>query len=285
LEKYGIVERPAGERARDRLSHVLFTETSRDQNEIWLDLTGVSEKHWHEDPFSASSWGVFGKQYGALDHPVRVAPMAHHVMGGVCIDVHGATTVPGLFAAGEVTGGLHGANRLGGNALTETQVFGARAGAAAAEWVRRNATVSHEMVRKKLSVSPFGPKTDTAASEVSRIKTQLRGVMWEKGGIIRSREGLFQALKAIEEIRTESLGLPEPDDPLTLQRILELRFAARVGALMLAAAMRREESRGAHFREDFPEPDDENWLGHLRIQSSPSSDEESSLAFDFRAVS
>jgi len=285
LEKYGIVERPAGERARDRLSHVLFAETSREQNEIWLDLTEVSDEQWHEDPFSASSWGVFGKQYGALDHPVRVAPMAHHVMGGVCIDVHGSTTVPGLFAAGEVTGGLHGANRLGGNALTETQVFGARAGAAAAEWVRRNAAVSHEEVMKELSVTPFGAKTDTAASEVSRIKTRLRNIMWDKGGIIRNRDGLFQALNAIEEIHTELLDLPEPNDPLALQRMLELRSAARVGALILAAAMRREESRGAHFREDFPEPDDENWLGHLRIESSQSSDEESSLAFDFRGAS
>ncbi|MBW1780484.1 MAG: FAD-binding protein [Deltaproteobacteria bacterium] len=280
LEKYGIVERPAGERARDRLSHVLFTEIFRKKREIWLDLTGVSEERWHEDPFSASTWEVMGKHYGAWDHPVRVAPMAHHVMGGVCIDGKGATTVPGLFAAGEVTGGLHGANRLGGNALTETQVFGARAGAAAVEWARRDPAVSQEAIIKELSVPPFGPKTDRSEWDLSRIKTRLRETMWEYGGIIRNREGLHRALNEVEEIHTEVLNLPAPDDPLKLQRILELRAGARVGALILESAIRREESRGAHFREDFPEPDDTKWLGHLRIRPSLS-ERNDHLGFDF----
>jgi fumarate reductase (CoM/CoB) subunit A len=268
LEKHGILERPAGERARDRLSHVLFAEIFREKGEVWLDLRGVSEERWQEDPFSASTWTVLGKRYGAWDHPVRVAPMAHHVMGGVCIDVHGATSVPGLFAAGEVTGGLHGANRLGGNALTETQVFGARAGATAANWARNNPAVSKETIVQELAVPPFGPKTGKSAPNLPRLKTRLREIMWEKGGIIRHREGLNEALSAVEEIHTESLGLPEPDDPLKLQRILELRSAAKVSALILASAMKREESRGAHFREDFPELDDKNWLGHLQIRSS-----------------
>ena len=99
-----------------------------------LDLRGVSDIDWNADPFSASTRHIFGERYGARQRPVRIAPLAHHVMGGVRIDPGGQTSVPGLFAAGEVTGGLHGANRMGGNALTETVVFGARAGQAAGEW-------------------------------------------------------------------------------------------------------------------------------------------------------
>ena len=108
--------------------------------------------------------------------------------------------------------------------------------------------------------------------------------MWEKGGIIRNREGLNQALSVAEEIHFEALRLPAPDDPLELQRILELRSAARVAALILAAAMRREESRGAHFREDFPELDDKNCLGHLRIRHSLTG-KKPSQTFDFCPVS
>jgi len=284
LEKYGILERPAGERARDRLSHVLFTEIFREKSEIWLDLRGVAEERWREDPFSASTWEILGKRYGSWDHPIRVAPMAHHVMGGVCINVQAATSVPGLFAAGEVTGGLHGANRLGGNALTETQVFGARAGASAADWARRNPTLSQEDIVQELAVPSFGPETSGSAPNLSRLKTRLRKIMWEKGGIIRNREGLTQALSAAQEIHTEALRFPAPDDPLELQRILELRSAARVAALILSAAMRREESRGAHFREDFPELDDKHWLGHLRIRHSLTGTKDSQ-AFDFYPVS
>ena len=105
-----------------------ITEIYRHGNDVWLDLRDVSESEWNAEPFSASTRNVLGEHYGAKHRSVRVAPLAHHVMGGVCIDAQGATCVPGLFAAGEVTGGLHGANRRGGNALTETVVFGARAG-------------------------------------------------------------------------------------------------------------------------------------------------------------
>jgi len=283
LEKYGIVERPAGERARDRLSHVLFAEIFRERNQVWLDLTGVSEERWKEDPFSASTWEILGKHYGAWGHPVRVAPMAHHTMGGIRIDEQGAASVPGLFAAGEVTGGLHGANRLGGNALTETQVFGARAGVAAARWAGRDSAPAQKDITAQVVRPEFGPLSGKAAVMLPRLKARLRKIMWEEGGIIRNREGLTQALNAAKEIHAELMSFPEPDHPLNKQGLLELRLAARAAALILATAMRREESRGAHFREDFPQPDDQNWLGHLRVRQSVPG-EENSLLFEFSPV-
>ena len=136
LKKYGIDERPAAERARDRLSQALFRKFIETARGIFLDLRDVTEEKWLSDPFSASMRHILGDRRGALDRPLRVAPAAHHTMGGVRIDGKGATSVPGLFAAGEVTGGLHGANRLGGNALSETMVFGARAGNSAADWAK-----------------------------------------------------------------------------------------------------------------------------------------------------
>ena len=137
LEKYGIEERPAAERARDRLSQALFREIYRNGHEVWLDLRQLPEDQWQIDPFAAAIGPILGERYGAVHRPVRVAPVAHHVMGGVRIDASGATSVPGLFAAGEIAGGLHGANRMGGNALSETLVFGARAGSAAAAWAKQ----------------------------------------------------------------------------------------------------------------------------------------------------
>ncbi len=150
LEKYGIDERPAAERARDRLSQALFKEIYRDGLDVWLHLQGLSDENWQIDPFSSALRHLLGERYGARRRPLRVAPVAHHVMGGVSIDHRGVTTVPGLFAAGEVAGGLHGANRMGGNALSETLVFGARAGTAAAEWAKQSSAYNEQSLLERL---------------------------------------------------------------------------------------------------------------------------------------
>jgi succinate dehydrogenase/fumarate reductase flavoprotein subunit len=268
LEKYEIQERPAAERARDKLSQALFNEIYRKEGEVWLDLQGVSEDAWHRDPFSASTRKIFGERYGAMHRPVRIAPLAHHVMGGVSIDATGATSVPGLFAAGEVTGGLHGANRMGGNALTETVVFGARAGKSAAAWVKNNPDRHMPSLQADLEAQPLVHWKKTTKKSPARLIKKLREILWTDGGIIRSQYGLTRAVADLNEIQTEALGLEPGGDARELQRILELRFACRTAAIILQGALRREESRGAHFREDFPEQDDENWRGHLQVRLS-----------------
>ncbi|MFH1241019.1 MAG: FAD-binding protein [Pseudomonadota bacterium] len=280
LEKYGIEERPAAERARDRLSHALFNEIYRENSETWLDLRSVSEESWCKDPLSASTREILGERCGARHRRVRVAPMAHHVMGGVCIDSEGATSVPGLFAAGEVTGGLHGANRLGGNALTETQVFGARAGVAAGAWARRRLGDHKDHILRELAPPAFKSQSAKAISNPAKLKRRLQEILWEKGGIIRNRQGLTQALGEAEEIHGEALRLPVSDNPRDVERALDLRYGSRTATLILQAALKREESRGAHFREDFPNQDDEHWLGHLQMQlSSPGENATLSLGF------
>jgi succinate dehydrogenase/fumarate reductase flavoprotein subunit len=266
LEKYNITERPAGERARDRLSQALFIEIHRHGQELWLDLTRVSEDDWHKDPFSGSTRKILGDRYDATEKPLRVAPMAHHVMGGIRIDVQGLTSVPGLFAAGEVTGGLHGANRMGGNALTETLVFGKRAGDAAAQWALGTNQGTKKSDANELKAFLQSSSNGKTQLQPVHLTGQLQQLMWTAGGIIRNEIDLIKTLKAVKEVQqqTAEFSLDGPADDI--QRILELRFAATTAELILEAARKREESRGAHFREDFPDLDDVKWKGALQVQ-------------------
>jgi succinate dehydrogenase/fumarate reductase flavoprotein subunit len=269
LLKYNIHERPAGIRARDKLSQALFKEIHQCKEEIWLDLREVTEADWQRDPFSASTRDIFGERYGAMHRPLRIAPLAHHVMGGVCIDPEGATSVPGLYAAGEITGGLHGANRMGGNALTETVVFGARAGASAAAWARDNSSAAAENPVKDWDHKGIKSRQNKTKTDTARLFGDLRDILWTEGGIIRNKQGLNRALDEIETIRRASAGSGFEDNPRDLQHNLELQFACQTAALILQAALQREESRGAHFREDYPDQNDEKWRGHLQVRLSP----------------
>jgi fumarate reductase (CoM/CoB) subunit A len=264
--KYGITERPAGERSRDRLSQALFTEIYRNHDEVWLDLRAVPDDSWNADPFSASTRHILGDRYGARQRPVRIAPMAHHVMGGLRIDSYGQTSVPGLFAAGEVTGGLHGANRMGGNALTETVVFGARAGQAAGKWVAENTDPVDADGFNEFENSYFDSEKENHGTDARLLLSSLQKTLWESGGILRNQTGLKRALEAINAIHSEANEISLAGNPGQVQQNIELRFAACTAKLILNGALQRKESRGAHFREDFPEQDDENWRGHLRVR-------------------
>ncbi len=264
LVKYGIHERPAGIRARDRLSQALFREIEREGQEVWLDLRDVPGDAWEEDPLSASTRDLLGERHGAAHRPVRVAPMAHFVMGGVCIDDSGASSVPGLFAAGEAAGGTHGANRMGGNALTETLVFGARAGQAAGRWAMAHRGAAQGLP-EELRASMAPGKGKEGGPRTSELRARLRALLWTHGGILRDADGLRRALVEVGGIR-EALGQgAAAGDPREAERVLELRLAVRTAGLILQGALRREESRGAHFREDFPQSDDGRWLGHQRV--------------------
>ncbi len=279
LDKYAIYERPVAVRARDRLSRALYNEIYRKGEKVWLDLQQVTADNWRSDPFSASTQKILGKNYGAMHKPVLVAPMAHHVMGGVRIDPQGATSEPGLFAAGEVTGGLHGANRMGGNALTETLVFGARAGEAAANWAKSRTHLEIEGDGGKLDQLGSKSCSNKDKSKPAQLMLRLRKVLWEEGGIIKNRRGLNKALDAVKKIQKQAEGLSFGDETKSVQRVLELRFGAQSAALILQGALRRTESRGAHFREDFPDQDDEHWRGHLQVRLSPQRD----LVWSFQA--
>lgn len=280
LDKYDIQERPAAERARDRLSQALFDEIYRKGEKVLLDIRDLPESEWNSSPFTASTYPILGKKYGAVERPLRVAPITHHVMGGVCIDGQGATSAPGLYAAGEVTGGLHGANRMGGNALTETVVFGKRAGEAAVRWAKRIPTIDDERILNQLRSRIPQPESQDETGNGEDFMGRLQGVLWEKGGIIRDEVGLKEALEAIKEIKSESENVNSTIDPKKIQRSLELRQAIRVADMILKGALRRKESRGAHYREDFPDLDDQNWRGHLQVHLS----QEGGFEWEFKKI-
>ena len=267
LNKYNIRERPAAERARDTLSQALFIEIYKKDREVFLDLTKVPAHKWAENPFSASSHPILGERYGANHRPVRVAPMAHHTMGGVCIGADGMTSLPGLFAAGEVTGGLHGANRMGGNALTETLVFGARAGEAAANWAMDDDRELKTEIFKDAEVEKLVLVQETDRSNPAELMTNISEIVWKEAGIIRNRRGLEQALNEVNTISAKALE-SHIGNPLDLQRRIEILFGTQAASLIIQAALKREESRGAHYREDFADQDDDNWQGHLQVKLS-----------------
>lgn len=276
LEYYGITERPAALKARDKLSQALFKEIDQKGQIVRLDLRHITEEQWQGlDPFSASIRPVLEKRFAAHRRPFAVAPMAHHLMGGLSIDVNGAASLPGLFAAGEVTGGLHGANRMGGNALTETLVFGARAGKAAAAWATQNKASENDLIRSPI---PF-PAGGNNSAQPGPLMDQLRKIMWENGGIIRNKNGLQNAVVQIGAIQRTAAELSLEKDAKTVGKILELRSAAGVAGLMLQSALMREESRGAHFREDCPDQDDDRWRCHIRVRRN--ADDEAVWEFSY----
>jgi L-aspartate oxidase len=171
--------------------------------------------------------------------PIPVAPAAHYHMGGVEVDLDGRTSVPGLWAVGEAAcTGVHGANRLASNSLLEALVFGARAAGSLAE------TLPH--LRRPAGALEL-PEVDARLAderEAAAAQDAIRALMWEKAGLVRTGEGLREALAGIEAL---SLAIPPG--------AVEARNAATVSRLIAAAALARPESRGAHHRADHPRSD------------------------------
>jgi succinate dehydrogenase/fumarate reductase flavoprotein subunit len=268
LVKHNIHERPAAAKARDRLAQVIFREIQECGQDVRLDLTGGSFRDDSLDHVTASNWEYLVRVLGADQQPFRVAPVGHFVMGGVSINTDGQTSVPCLFAAGEAAGGLHGANRMGGNALSECIVFGTRAGRAAA----RQACQIHSGPDKemfaalKTAIPVF--KSKSGPDSPTDLKAKLRLIMWQYGGILRHETGLTEGLNQLDQLEKKAQNLSPGDSARELTRILELQLGLTAAKIILKAALKREESRGAHYRTDFPDMK-ENWLGRQIVTLSP----------------
>src|SRR5262249_42831763 len=180
--------------------------------------------------------------------PVPTAPAAHYACGGVRTDLHARSSITRLYAAGEVAcTGLHGANRLASNSLLEGLVFGARAAQAMTEPARAAATKSN----RRYAIVP--PPSDTADSAPS--VDDIRALMWKSAGLFRAAEGLADAVRVMD--RAASAVFPSSPDGR------QHRNLTTVARLIARAALRRDESRGGHYRTDFPARDDVNWEIHL----------------------
>jgi succinate dehydrogenase flavoprotein subunit len=187
---------------------------------------------------------------------VEVVPTAHYFMGGLVCNVDTSTELPGLFVAGEDSGGAHGANRLGGNGVANSTVFGGIAGETMAAWIARNPghrapdedVLGAEMARAQ---APFAGK----AGDVNALREKLMDAMWDDVGVIREAGGLQRGLGKLDAIEGELLATGVPDGNrafnLTWHDWLNLRSLVEVSRVITLAAIKRENSRGAHYREDF----------------------------------
>ena len=187
--------------------------------------------------------------------PMEVSPTAHYSMGGIVVtpEEH-STGVEGLYAAGEVTAGLHGANRLGGNSLAEILIFGKRAGAAASE--RSKNIDIHKRSKKVIENAHENLNSFIKnGSEVARpLQRSLRNIMWEYGGVVKNEEKLKKGLQEIENLKEASKDLdvrPDSEGYQDLMLAFDLQASLVSSESTLISALSREESRGAHQRDDF----------------------------------
>ncbi len=265
-EKHGVTERPFIAKSRDLLSRAIMKEIIRGDgvdDAVLIDGRKVISRSNPGEFFGMGSYEFFVNELNADERPFRVAPICHHTMGGVVANPICETGVKGLFAAGEVVGGVHGANRHGGNALTDVTVFGARAGIYASKYVE---SVTFETVEKiaemELKRYEILQKRESGYTPET-IMDLLRVNMWENAGIVRDSFKLVDAYERIQEIRTTTrkmLAYPGRQ----MMAALEVPMALDAAEMTVRAAMARKESRGSHYRTDHPE-EDTKWLKTIII--------------------
>ena len=189
--------------------------------------------------------------------PMEIYPSMHHMMGGIKINEWGETIIPGLYAAGEVAGGVHGANRLGGNSIAEGQVFGRRAGIAAAKFAKKvkNFPLPKEQIEKERT-RIFSFITRKTGIIPHAVEDKLKQVMWDKVGIFRDEKRLVEAKKAIAKLKLEAKKMKTrttlKERNRDLQDCLEIENMLATAESVIEAAILRKESRGAHSRTDYP---------------------------------
>ncbi len=196
---------------------------------------------------------------------MEVSPTAHHFMGGVKIDTNAQTTIPGLFAAGECAGGVHGGNRLGGNALADTQVFGALAGGNAAKFAQEHGLPGidrNEINNEFERLQGMLERKDGIAPSVAR--EELKSLMWKRVQIFRNDDDLEYAVKELRRIEKEVVPKIKVDIPIRRfnpgwHQAVEFAHMVITARMVAEAAFMRKGSRGAHFRTDADPNDDGNY--------------------------
>jgi succinate dehydrogenase/fumarate reductase flavoprotein subunit len=245
---------------RDLVARASFLEVAEGRGTpndgVWIDVS-----HLGADVVERTFRGMvkrcrdFGRDLAR--GPVEVFPTAHFMMGGVVIDAACRTGIEALFAAGEDTGGVHGANRLGGNGVAESTVFGGIAGDRMAEFVAGRAAPRLSAAALDDAARPFTAPLACAAGDLYALQRDLRETMWSHAGLVRDGAGLRQALGVIEALAAAlpRVGVPSHGSLNTAwQDWLNLDNQLTAARLIVLSALARQESRGAHFRRDFPTP-------------------------------
>jgi fumarate reductase (CoM/CoB) subunit A len=255
LVKYNITERPAALKARDALSQAIFREMTpgaEGESGVFLDLTGLDDKIWNQAPSLRAYREILLNTYPGRERPLQVAPVCHYFMGGVAVGPTGRTSLPGLWCAGEVAGGLHGANRLGGNALSECAVFGPIAGEDAANSTDGSpglTSVGQAVEEWLIRLEKWQQEPGKPGVPVQERTRELAGIMFNQVGIIRRHSGLLNALKEVERLASDMEDGGIGSGPGHLMRSVELFNLLATARLVIDGALARPGSIGAHCRE------------------------------------
>ena len=236
--------------ARDRSARLIGQYGAK--GKVLLHLQELAPEEWQRSPLkdmlSFYPQGVNPWEYG----PIQVSPVEHYFTGGIVIDEYCRTNIDGLFACGEVTGGVDGASRIGGNALTNIITFGLRAGREAAGVSSRSSCESF-----------VGYKETTGKASVSELRSKLRNIVQQGLGPVRTPVGMKQALQELAEMQNV-LGHLSINSPM--ERLLALEMPGMLYSALAVgkAAILREESRGVHFRADYPK-EREEWQKPIHV--------------------
>ncbi len=239
---------------RDIVTRAIVTQMEKTQHPcVYLDVSHLDSKHvLRRFPGIAAVCEKFG--IDITREPIPVRPGAHYMVGGVTVDLQGRTTVPGLWAAGEATSsGLHGANRLASNSLLEGLVYGAHAG----EGAGRAAAAMADGLRV-WPVESTGRPASSEPLDLADIRNSLTSLMWREVGVRRHADSLSDAAETIDRWQRYVLAhvFPNPEG-------WELQNMLTTARLITEGARRRTESRGVHYRTDYPLTDDEHWRRHV----------------------
>jgi len=242
---------------RDVVSRAIAGQMEKTRHpNVYLDMTHLDgEKIRARFPGIARTCAEFDLDITTDSIPVR--PGAHYMIGGLVVDAHGRTTLPGLWAAGEATSsGLHGANRLASNSLLEALVFGAYVAEGVTETALGQADEFRAVPLVNRSVAESPDPLD-----LGDIRNSLKSLMWRNVGIRRNARGLNEAVEMVDYwcryVLTRQFAMAPG---------WELQNLLTIARLVITGARLRTESRGVHFRDDYPEPDDANWQRHIRFR-------------------
>jgi len=242
---------------------------------VHLDLRHLGEEKINERLPQIRELAISFAGINPVKEPIPIQPAQHYTMGGISVNVDGFTPIKGLFAAGECACiSVHGANRLGGNSLLCTLVFGRRAGASAAKHVKENPSeASFPMGELKKEEQKIQHMLSSKGEErFSKIKVELSETMVRHVGVFRDQKGLKTALENVRKLKRRFLNVRVEDASrrfnTSLLEVLELGFALDLAEVIIVGALARKESRGAHYRVDYPKRDDKNWLKHTLVTRS-----------------